>query len=176
MQRKEQIKIEGRPDAKNLRERFEKGLSFAEDDDDDESPDKREVDRVFKDAGWWLDTYFIPYSNACVEMFMNVIMFLLSTFFLPSKGNITRGICMRSSCNSRYFIIFFFSETASKARNLFKQIDKTVAEGGEPVLRPSSSAQARRENRLSRDVSYFCLYFFIFQESGELNGKIKMAN
>lgn len=49
LQRKEQIKIEGRPDAKNLRERFEKGLSVTEDDDD--SPDKREVDRVFKEAG-----------------------------------------------------------------------------------------------------------------------------
>lgn len=51
LQRKEQIKIEGRPDAKNLRERFEKGLSITE-DDEEENPDKREVDRVFKEAGW----------------------------------------------------------------------------------------------------------------------------
>ncbi|XP_063858407.1 uncharacterized protein LOC135099804 isoform X4 [Scylla paramamosain] len=91
LRRKEQIKIEGQIDAKNLRERFEKGLSVVE-SDSEESGDRREVDRVFKEA-----------------------------------------------------------ETASKARNLFKQIDKTVAEGGEVVLRPASSAQARRENRLSRD-------------------------
>ncbi|MPC32887.1 hypothetical protein E2C01_026221 [Portunus trituberculatus] len=91
LRRKEQIKIEGQIDAKNLRERFEKGMSLVE-SDSEENSDRREVDRVFKEA-----------------------------------------------------------ETASKARNLFKQIDKTVAEGGEVVLRPPNSAQARRENRLSRD-------------------------
>ncbi|KAK3872878.1 hypothetical protein Pcinc_022075 [Petrolisthes cinctipes] len=88
--RKEQIKIDGCPAAKNLRERFEKGLSISE--ENEESEEKREVDHVFRQA-----------------------------------------------------------ETASKARNMFKQIDTAVVEGEEPVMRPRSSAQARRDNRLSRD-------------------------
>lgn len=50
LRRKEQIKIEGQIDAKNLRERFEKGLSVVE-SDSEESGDRKEVDRVFKDAG-----------------------------------------------------------------------------------------------------------------------------
>lgn len=75
-----------------MRERFEKGLSMNE-DEDDENLDRREVDDVLKNA-----------------------------------------------------------ETASKARNLFKKIDSAVSEeGSEPVMRPRSSAQARKENRLSRD-------------------------
>lgn len=48
--RKEPINIEGRPAARNLRERFEKGLSLQEDEEgrDDEH---REVDHVFREAG-----------------------------------------------------------------------------------------------------------------------------
>ncbi|KAK8747475.1 hypothetical protein OTU49_017534 [Cherax quadricarinatus] len=87
--RKEPIAIEGRPAAKNLREKFERGLSM----DEDENHERREVDDVLKNA-----------------------------------------------------------ETASKARNLFKKIDSAVSEeGSEVVMRPRSSAQARKENRLSRE-------------------------
>lgn len=49
-ERREQIKIDGRPDAKNLRERFERGISAIE-NEEDENGEPRQVDDVFRNAG-----------------------------------------------------------------------------------------------------------------------------
>lgn len=63
--RKEQIKIDGCPAAKNLRERFEKGLSISEEQEDQD--DRKEIDHVFRQAGnlylthchLFKDTYYV---------------------------------------------------------------------------------------------------------------------
>lgn len=70
--RKEQIKIEGQPAARNLRERFEKGLSVIE-NDEDEDGEPRKVDDVFRNAGMYYVTFSLhnlPTKMSPVDFFI----------------------------------------------------------------------------------------------------------